>query len=85
LPVFISHPEFVFDLFFYHAKTKDISKYTQQFQEAMELFRYFEYMKNTIFNRMQELEFDISCYSNRFEMETRIAIDYIDLLISTSM
>jgi hypothetical protein len=82
LPVIIAHPEFAFDLFFYHSKPSDVKKYTQPFKEAKELFYYFEYMKNSIFNRMEEYEFDLLEFDSHFEMETRIHIDYIDYLLT---
>jgi hypothetical protein len=77
-PINIRHPEFVFDLFFYHAKVEEKEKYEIQFQEAIQLIYYFEYMKNCIFNRMEECEFDLFSHSCHFETETNIALEYID-------
>jgi hypothetical protein len=75
--VFLSHPEFIFDLFIYHAKPEKWEQNLPCYVDAVELFYYLEYIKNVFCNRMEEEEFDISCYSSTFEKECEITIDYI--------
>jgi hypothetical protein len=82
LSIYIQYPEFIFDLFFYHSGLDEKNKYIKQYQFSIDCFEYFEYIKNVLFNLLDDYEYEIFSISPYFEIETHIAVEYIDFIVS---
>jgi hypothetical protein len=82
LKVYTLHPEFVFDLFFFHSTREECGKYKRQLVEAVTCFEYFENMKNFVFNTMDEYEFHLNGLPQQFELQTEFSIKYLDFLLN---
>jgi hypothetical protein len=76
MTIFLYHPEFVFDKFFYHRH--DMSNYDAHYVTAFQVLKTFRSMCFRIMNRLDEYEFDMSCYPTNFENYAEKALYYLD-------
>lgn len=63
--VYMKNPEFLFDNFFYHQNKKD--RLFLKDEDGEKLWELFELLYYTIYNRLQELEFDLSYFPKDIE------------------
>ena len=73
--IFMKNPEFLFDNFFYHQK-KNFRPFLSE-QDGEKIWQLFELLYYSIYNRLQELEFDLSYFPE--DLEELIAIKNRDL------
>lgn len=73
---FIKNPVLAFDTFIYHRK--DIDKLAKERKVASEVFDLFEYMFNSVMNRLEEYKFVFKKYPDNYENQIRFALEYID-------
>jgi hypothetical protein len=77
--VFLKHPEFLLDDFFYHSHRKYVKQRCATNMEAVEKqVKYFEYMCYFIINRLEEFEFDLSTYDEECIL---VSINYLNNVI----
>jgi phosphoribosylformylglycinamidine (FGAM) synthase PurS component len=71
-------PDVVFDRIFLHKRY--FFDWEESLRTAIELYKKFEFMYYKLLNYLDELEFDMTTYSEKFEQETQLSIKYLDTL-----
>jgi hypothetical protein len=73
---YIKSPQLIFDTFIYHRN--DLTKIAKDQENAINVFEIFEYMFNTVTNKIETYRFSLNQYPEQFEEYMRLAIGYID-------
>ena len=77
--VYLYHPEFIFDNYFYHSHNAyGRERCVRESIEAYQTVEYIEYMCYFIINRLEEFEFDLTTYGDNYEENLNYSIEYLE-------